>query len=260
MLFFFKKLLSRFLFPVPLVLELLLAGLLIQRFSKRKRTGKTLVGAGIVLLICFGYGIGTEQYLRSLERNYPPLHAEQLEDLPPDTDIVVLGQGLADEAGLPANSRVNEVFLVRIIEAVRIHRIRPDTQICVSVAGDLPIAEKRAFLEGMAEIVGLSPEVFVLLDGARDTADEVQLALEQVRGSYLIVVSSASHLRRALRIFDGSGVEAVPAPCGYELLRSKGLYSPANHFPNAGKIERSERAIYELLGNIWEMGKRTRED
>lgn len=257
-MFFLKKLISRLFFPVPLVLELLIFGLILQYFSKWKRTGKGFVLAGVVLLMVFGYNIGTEPVLRSIERRYPPVTEEVLSGLPASTDILVLGQGLAAEPGLPANSRVGEVYLARILEAVRVQRLKPGSRILVSVPGYVPREDKRDFLDGMADIVGLKRDVFVLLDGARDTADELSLAMTELRGNKLVVVSSASHLPRAMMMFADAGVDAVPAPCAYNVLTpGEGPWSPVSLFPSAGNLLAAENAVYEMMGNVWFSLKRS---
>lgn len=255
--YFLKKLISRLFFPVPLVLELLILGLILQRFSRWKRTGKGLVLSGVVLLIVFGYNLGTEPMLRSIERTYPPFTAEMAVEMPATTDVLVLGQGLADEAGLPANSRVGEVYLARILEAVRVRRLLPTARILVSVAGHVSRDDKRDFLDGMADIVGLERDVFVLLDGARDTADELELAMAELRGRNLVVVSSASHLPRAMTMFADKDIDAAPAPCAYNVLTpGEGPWSPVVLFPNADNLRSAENAVYEMMGNVWVSLKR----
>ena len=44
-MFLFKKIIPLFFFPVPLCLELLLAGLALLWFTRRQRAGKILVSA-----------------------------------------------------------------------------------------------------------------------------------------------------------------------------------------------------------------------
>ena len=48
-----KKVLSRFLFAVPLCLEVLSIGLLLLCFTRKQKTGKTLMGLAGVLLFLF---------------------------------------------------------------------------------------------------------------------------------------------------------------------------------------------------------------
>jgi len=72
-MFFAKKLVSRFLFPVPLCLGLLLAGVVLLWFTKRQRTGKTLVSVGTILLGLLSHSVVADRLLAPLELQYPPL-------------------------------------------------------------------------------------------------------------------------------------------------------------------------------------------
>lgn len=248
-----KKIVSRIFFPLPLVTGLLILGIGIQRWTRWKRTGRCMVGAGLILLVIFGYNIGTMPVLRSIERSYPSLTAEMIAELPPATDILVLGQGLADEPGLPANSRIGETYLARIVESVRVHRMLPDSRIFISVAGYVSIEDKQTFLDELADMLVVERDAFILLAGARDTDDELNLVLEQFEGSSLVLVSSASHLPRAMRMFAATDIDVIPSPCGYSAFypTEDAPWSPLALFPSARQMRVSENAIYELLGNLW---------
>ena len=52
-MFLLKKIVSRFLFPLPLSLEFLILGLFLLWFTRRQRAGKALVTCGVVLLLGF---------------------------------------------------------------------------------------------------------------------------------------------------------------------------------------------------------------
>ena len=71
-MYFFKKLASRLLFPVPLCLELLLIGLFLLCFTKRQRAGKALVSLGTLLLALLSYSPVADRLLGPIEARYPP--------------------------------------------------------------------------------------------------------------------------------------------------------------------------------------------
>src|SRR5260370_2492116 len=73
-MFFFKKIFSPFFFPLPLCLELLLIGIILLRFTRRRRLGKGLVASGLVLLILLSNGAVSAALLRPLERRYTPVY------------------------------------------------------------------------------------------------------------------------------------------------------------------------------------------
>jgi uncharacterized SAM-binding protein YcdF (DUF218 family) len=65
----------------------------------------------------------------------------------------------------------------------------------------------------------------------------------------LILVTSASHMDRALRVFSGLDMTPLPAPCDY-----KGRWNvndPLRFLPSAGALDTSTTAIYEYVGIFW---------
>ena len=254
MTFFFKKLVSRFFFPVPLVLELMLVGWLLRRRSRYKRFGLGLIWAGPVLLALMGYGLLGEGYLRRIESQYRPIGVDssRMECAPAGTDIVVLGQGLANEPARPMLSRVNRILLARLLEGVRIHRRTSDSRIVVSVSGDSTREDEERFIREFAGVVGLTRDRFVLMSGSQDTAAEARNVRAVVRGTRVVLVSSASHLPRAVALFRREGLDPIPAPCDYETRLSKPPHrDPDELFPGVGGLAKAERAIYEALGRLW---------
>ncbi|MGJ8680885.1 YdcF family protein [Paraglaciecola sp.] len=82
-----------------------------------------------------------------------------------------------------------------------------------------------------------------------DTKTEIEALIPLLRGKYISLVTSASHLPRAMKYFESSGVEVLPIPVEH-LSNSK--IEPSLGLPNASSIYRSERAIHEYLGLIYQ--------
>ncbi|WP_418081241.1 ElyC/SanA/YdcF family protein [Thioalkalivibrio nitratireducens] len=81
-------------------------------------------------------------------------------------------------------------------------------------AGRLPVALGYA---QAAQALGVDPARIVVLDTPVDTAQEayaVQAVL--LDGERFFRVTSASHLRRAVRHFERAGLEPIPAPTGFK--------------------------------------------
>lgn len=253
-MFFLKKAISRFFFPVPLVLEMLLLGWLIHRYTKMKRLGKGLIAAAGLLFVALAYPWAGNWMVTRLERTYPPLALEKVGTgvLPSQVDILVLGQGLSRVSGNPGPSQVNGSLLARIMEAVRLHRQIPGSRILLSIGGINPPASEDLFIAKMTEVVGVNPAAIVKIPGALDTADEINAARKLARESPIIVVTSASHMPRAMLIAQKAGVKAIAAPCDFQApdpeKDDSANWTPANLFPSAGCLATSERAFYEYLG------------
>jgi uncharacterized SAM-binding protein YcdF (DUF218 family) len=70
----------------------------------------------------------------------------------------------------------------------------------------------------------------------------------------LILATSASHIPRAMKIFQKAGMEPIAAPCDYTDVGKpanawKTWYLPP--MPEGQNIKNSERACYEWLGNLF---------
>jgi uncharacterized SAM-binding protein YcdF (DUF218 family) len=124
MMFILKKLVSRFFFPLSLVIELLLLGI----FLKKRRTKVILAGVAILYLFSFspfGYLI-----LRPLESQYVPISSSSLNK--EVRWIVVLGGGSREDKALTPEDRLGDASLKRLLEGVRLSRLLPQSRLVLS--------------------------------------------------------------------------------------------------------------------------------
>lgn len=282
MIFFVKKFISQFLMPIPLVCELFLFGWLLTRYSKYKRSGRYVSGLAIVLFFVFGYGMGANRYLFNLERCYPPI-----EWAPADYEavqgaaIVVLGQGLPENSDLPLRYQAGASFHQRLQEGMRLYRKVPSANLFISLAGDLDVRLKEQFVDEYAREHALKRGGMHLITTARDTSDEARCALDLAKTNRIIIVTSASHLPRAVKIFSKELVRRqmpysiyrstvlpkrgneqllnttlIPAPCDYMYEASPDFGFTfrlwALPLPSVDGFGRMQHAIYEGLGNLFE--------
>jgi len=238
-------------------------GWLLYRYSRFKKTGITLKVFSLLLFLAFGYGIG-DRYLYSLERRYPPFDPtpDQCEQLRGSV-VVVLGQGLPVVSDLPIRCRENSTFMLRLLEGMRVAKLIPDSQLIVSMAGKASEQDKQMFLDDLSAIVLLPTNRTSMITTARDTREEVALAYvaisNRVAGSgqawpMIIVATSASHIPRAIKIFQKVGVCPIPAPCDYtDFEKQKGPFQwPFIRFPSGYSFDLAERGAHEWLGSLYE--------
>jgi uncharacterized SAM-binding protein YcdF (DUF218 family) len=76
MMFILKKLVSRFFFPLSLVIELLLLLLLLGVFLKKRR--RAVILAGVAILYLFSFSPFGYLMLRPLESQYVPISSRAL--------------------------------------------------------------------------------------------------------------------------------------------------------------------------------------
>jgi uncharacterized SAM-binding protein YcdF (DUF218 family) len=103
----------------------------------------------------------------------------------------------------------------------------------------------------MAREWGVGPEDIVLETKATDTKDHPVYVKEIVGRDRFILVTSASHMPRAMGLFRRQGMEPVPAPTDYMVKKREGGLRSGIFFPSAGSLEKAQRAIHEYLGLFW---------
>jgi uncharacterized SAM-binding protein YcdF (DUF218 family) len=274
MIFFIKKLVSRLLFPVPLCAELLVIGLILLLFTKRQKLAKVFLIAATALFLAISLPLLPPLAMAPLERQYPavfPINQEpatanreprtanflQASSLIPHPSLIcVLGQGVSANTNLPANARFTQEFLPRLIEAARLQKATPGSTILVSIAGKvIPEPDKTKVLAEFYSMFGITTNQFAVYGDALDTVSEIQFFKTKAGTNRVFLVSSASHLPRAMLLARRYQLDAVPAGGGYqadETKDTKSPFDPSSLFPNAGSIFVSERAVYEYMGLAFE--------
>lgn len=279
--FFIKKFISQFLMPIQLVFLCYLTGWLLTRFSRSKWMGNFLIGCASVLFLLFGYGVGAERYIYHLERSYPSIELDAVGVEPlRGAAIVVLGQGIGEKSDLALRYQTGATFQMRLLEGMRLYRKIPEAQMYISLAGETNITNKERLLDDYAQEHDLKRIRLHLITSARDTSDEARLALEQVKTNRIVIVTSATHLPRAVKIFSkeltrrkvpyavvpggvvsdvGSelrlGYMLIPAPCDYLCTALSGPMKVqvwALPLPSVDGFRVTQYAYYEWLGNLYE--------
>ena len=287
--FFLKKFLSRFLCPVPLCAGLLLLGIALWGFThKRKRLGRGLVITGTALLLVFGYPWLPRYALLCLERQYPALvedrgvgfenrkqKAESRNLLGAEGGgqwsvdgearyIMVLGMGLSADTNRPPAARFSDEALQRIIEGVRLHRWLTNSTLLISVAGPaVSKQDKEQVLGELLLVLGMGTNTVQVCAEARDTEDEIAWCQRLAGTNRVLLVSSASHLPRAMLLARNYRLDAIAAPSGYLVdTVTQSPWTPNRLFPSSINLYSTERAMNEYLGLAWEKlrGGRNTED
>jgi uncharacterized SAM-binding protein YcdF (DUF218 family) len=245
-MFFMKKIVSRFLFPLPLSLEFLFVGLFLLWFTRRQRAGKALVTCGALLLVGLSNTFTSDALLRPLERYYPALAVGQIGPVAPDvTFIAVLGGWGDDDPNVPITSHIAPDLMVRLIEGVYLHREIPGSRLILSGGND-----SAEGMTKMAEALGVSAGDILRLAEPRDTEEESQQIAPIVGSRRFILVTSASHMPRAMGFFRKRGLQPIAAPTDYLAPRHPTEWGDL--FPDGYYLFKSQVAFYEYLGLAWE--------
>jgi uncharacterized SAM-binding protein YcdF (DUF218 family) len=243
--FLIKKIVSRFLFPLPLSLEFLVVGLFLLWFTRRQRTGKWLVTCGTLVLLVFSSRVTSNALLHPLEHQYPAIAVGQIQASGPPVGFIAVLGGWADlDPGVPVSSHVSSGQMVRLVEGVRLHRVFSGSKLILS--GDADSAEGMAQI---AEALGVSSGDILPVPQPRDTEEESQQIGRIVGSQPFILVTSASHMPRAMGLFRKRGLQPIAAPTDF--LAPRHAWEPDDFFPDGYKLFKSQTAFYEYMGQAW---------
>ena len=254
MLFFVKKFVSRFLFPLPLGLGLAILGLVLLWSSKRQRIGKVLVTLGVLLLLLLSTSSISDMLLQPLEESYPPFGMEGNILIAPEevAFVVVLAGGIQSFPEYPITRQVGGNGMARLVEGIRVHRMCPNSKLVLSggLGADPDIPRELLTNYRFVRLLGVAEEDLIIQNTSLDTAQEARNIKPIVGEAPFVLVTSAYHMPRALALFEKQGMHPIPAPSDYRIGLVR-IWTPDTLFPNSGNLQKSEIAIYEFLGMVW---------
>jgi uncharacterized SAM-binding protein YcdF (DUF218 family) len=237
----FKWVISYLLLPFTLVLILLAAGTVLIWFTSRQRTGKALITVGVVGMLMGAWPVTNRVFLKPLGRFAP------LADLAPAAGarwIVVLGSGYSTKRDVPANGRLDAAALVRLVEGIRLYRALPGCRLVFSGGAAFDGVAQAEVMAEAARSLGVPSVDMVLESTSGDTQDEARLVHDIVHDDRLILVTSASHMPRSMRLFEKQGMRPIAAPAGFWSDRNTPL-------PSSQNILHIDRAGHEYVGMLW---------
>jgi uncharacterized SAM-binding protein YcdF (DUF218 family) len=249
--FIVKKLLTHLCYPLTLCLLAFVIGLVLLRLERWRRAGKYALGIGFGLVFLFTFSPLPSWMLRPLEWQYEPLDYAPGDPVPNVPWVVVLGGGHSGTHDLPPTARLNRATLARLVEGVRQHRLHPGSKLVLSggsVYGEIANAE---VLAAAAESLGV-PRADMLIEAeSKDTHDEAVILKDVLGSDAFVMVTSASHMPRAVALFRKQGLEPTPAPTDYQSKKSGINFTPSFFFPSTTGFTRGQRAAHEYLGLLW---------
>ena len=246
-MFELKKLISAFLMPLPAMLILGFIGLALVMFTRKHKFGCIVIFISLFSIFAISFQPISTALLKPLERKYTAF-------LPTTENIdyvMVLGSGHVVDAEIPPTSELSRTALMRLSEGIRIMRMYPGSKLILSgYSGGTEISQARMMAQ-VALALGVAKPDIILLETAQDTWEEAHQAAGFVGAKKLVLVTSASHMNRALGEFHSAGLEPVPAPTNY--LAHSNIEQPwVKYTPQSQYLEQTERYWHETLGTWWQ--------
>lgn len=260
---FLSKFLPIFFYPVGMAIILLLFALI---FRKKKRASLALIIIAIVIVWIGGNRWVSMSLARSLELRYlPPERIEKHEV------AVILGGGTE-----PAESPRKDVEINgagdRVLAGFRLYQSGMAAHLLLS-GGDIDFLDSSSSspAQDMAILlkeVGVPEEALWLDATSRNTYENaVNCAriLKEKGIDEVILVTSAAHMQRSVKLFEKQGVKVIPYPVDYSVTEAgwqqlwHGDFSSTliNFFPSSGSLNMTTNVLKEYYGMAyyWITGK-----
>ena len=253
------------LYPLTWVVLLLSAAAVLALFPfspKRLRRVRLLVMSSLLLLVTLSSPLVATPLIGSLESwYYPP----QLTPSDRFDAIVVLGGGIDEKGSLrlttePSSSSRNRttcgVDLYEQGYAPTLVLTGGDARFCFGTGPQEAVEMKRWAIR-----LGV-PQFATMIDTeARNTYENATGTKRLLGPASILLVSSASHLPRAVPVFTKQGFLVTPAPCDYisqNLPRTSwDDIDPFDFLPNDIALQQTREAVAEVAGMViyWLAGK-----
>ncbi len=211
-MFLLKKCLGSLLAPGTVILVLLSYGLLKLVLSgKSKRNGWIWIFLGTVCFYLFSTAPLPNLLLHHLEKQHEPLL--QIQDLQEIKYIVVLSGSINDNLKVPSTSQLGESTAFRVVEGIRLFNLLPVRPVLIMSGGDAPKMGER--MAAFARSLGVPAEKLIAETNSLDTYANAREVKAIVKEAPFLLVTSASHLPRSLKIFQLLGMQPIPAPADF---------------------------------------------
>jgi len=244
-----SKFLPLFLYPVGLTLLLLLLGILCYLFGRR-RFGIILAFLAAVLLYVSSIPATAHFLARTLESRY-----EQPGSYSRVPAIVLLG-GAGVPSLPPRRYPETNQNADRLMHAARLHR-QGYARYIIPTGGkntiikDFEGSEAEINASLLRELFGIAPRDIIVETESRNTREHgpaVRAIMEQKKLPLeVIVVTSALHMPRAVKVFEKAGFTVHPAPTDFradEILQRKVM----NFMPQASALVQTTAVLHEYYG------------
>jgi len=241
------QIVKRMMLPPAFILLMLIAGFALGLWRFR-RLGRVVLALSILFFYLLSIAPTADLLVGPLESRYQPLSPERV---PRIGTLVVLSGGASATNDLPLSSRLTSSSTKRVLEALRLYDLMDKPTIVISGGSGNPFVEvSEAALMGELLLNLRIPERHLLIEGNSSNTFENAAGVQRLPlKPPLILITSASHMDRALRVFKVLGMTPLPAPCDYRARWSVG--DPLRFLPSEGALAVSTAAIYEYVGTFW---------
>jgi len=236
-----------------LLLGLALGVILLYTGRRMARWGKVWLTSLAALYLLLSLPLTARALAAPLDAGAGPYEAGAAGS-PIEAIVVLGGGGLSIESGGVSTQTLSESSTLRTLEGVRLYRLLDDPWVIVSGGTNEKAGLTTAESEAMRALLieqGVPAGRVLVEAGSQDTHDQALKipALLEARGiRRFLLVTSPTHMLRALRSFEKAGLDALPAPASE---RSDTQRPGPALLPSLGALEESRTALREWIGLLY---------
>lgn len=223
------------------IVLLLVLELVLWMLPRARRFVGILLAVAIASFLLFTNGPLAGALLGSLEYEFRPV---QDNVVPGEIDTIVVLTGYASvESNVPVTGYVNDASALRLMEAKRLLGSTRAARVVISGGGDFPETMKLVL-----QALDVSSPRVVLESQSKNTYESAINLRALVGERKFLLVTSAGHMPRTMRVFRKQGLNPIPAPTHY--LTVENIWR-ASWVPSGLHLYMVDLAIHEYVGLLW---------
>lgn len=254
MFIFLSKFLPLFLYPLGLACVLLFTALL---FWKKQKFAKVLLILAFAILFVGGNRYLANSMAKSLEWQYPGLGSVQNVDL-----IVVLG-GSTEPGITPRPMTEVNAAGDRLLYAAKLYKDYPKAKLLLS-GGDIDFLDQSdstpaGDMAALLELMGVPESAMILQDQSQNAFEDALYSCEMIKAAdykSVVLVTSAMHMPRSVKLFEKQGCIIVPAPTDFTIteISWQKTWHPSfeefiiNLVPSYSNMSQVTKSLKEYIG------------
>lgn len=223
--FYLKKYISFFVEPLGFSLTLAFLAFIFFLFESNRK-GKWLLFLSLLSFTIFSNSHIANKLLKPLESKYEKLNVDRVKDV---KYLLVLG---------------GDTY-ARTYEVLRLYQNIDSLKIVTSGSNSLEEIPHAIETKNLLVELGVDENDILAKIEPKDTIEEAIMMKELVGEKEFILVTSASHMPRAMEIFKSYDLNPIAAPTG---IKTKKIN---NSFINFSDLDESKKAIHEYVGLFW---------
>jgi uncharacterized SAM-binding protein YcdF (DUF218 family) len=227
--------------PLGLVLLLLSFGIYFL-YKQRYSSAKIFLLLGVSLLLLFSSPSFSNFLVTQLENQYPQYNYKKRVNY-----IHVLGNGHNTDKDQPISSHLTDSGTKRVLEGVILHRAMPNTKIIFTgYEGDTNRSNAQ-MNAALAIALGVEHSSLIIGSQPEETREEALFTKSIVGDEPFVLVTSATHMPRAMMLFHLQGMNPIAAPTAFYKEQDQRYLQ----FPSLHAFLKSQIAIHEYIGMLW---------